>query len=121
MTIDNCNLCGLCNEICSVTNATKKESTSPRAKMLLIKKNILDKAFYVCADPLEYNASCNKGVDIYKEIMRMRQLMVEKGMETKANKEMIENLRRTGNPFGLVMRKPEVKEELITNVQTQRA
>lgn len=110
MTLNNCNLCGMCNESCSVTNITKKETTSPRGKMILAKKNIPDKTFYICADPMEYNKSCSKGVDINSEILRMRRLMVEQGIETKANKNLIENLRKTGNPFGIENQKPENKE-----------
>jgi len=110
MTIENCNLCGMCNKSCLISEITKKETTSPRGKMTLIKKEILDKTFYICTDPKEYNTSCKKNVDIYKHIMRMRQLMVEKGMETKANKELINNLRKTGNPFG-IMEQPKSSQE----------
>jgi len=108
-SIDKCILCGLCRQDSSLLKFTGKETLTSRGKAILIKKNILDKVFYI--DPLNDITvkSCPTNVKISEEIRKMRERMVENGLETKANRRMIENLREHGTPYGLL--KPhEIKE-----------
>jgi Fe-S oxidoreductase len=102
MALDKCSLCGLCKVNCPVFKAEMKESSSPRAKALLIKKGLSDETFYKCTMCKACVVECPAGVDM--EMRKVRAELVNSGHETEANKKMIENIRKYGNPFG------EVKE-----------
>ena len=106
--VDKCILCGLCRQDSPLLALTGKETLTGRGKSLLIKKNILDKVFYI--DPLHNSMvkSCPTNVDIAEGVRKQREKMVENGIETKANRRMIENLREFGNPYGRLK-----KEEII--------
>ncbi len=109
MMVEKCILCGLCRQDSQLLKLTNKETLSARGKAILIKKGILDKVFYI--DPLS-NAtvrSCPTGVNIASAVRKQREKMVESGIETKANRRMIENIREFGNPYGR-MKKEEIKE-----------
>ena len=94
---DKCSLCGRCKAVCPVFKVTLKEIVSPRAKRLLKQKNILDKAFYICTLCDACKLKCPLGVDI--DIMKIREEMVRSGMESKANRELIDKLRRDGRAY----------------------
>ena len=52
---------------------------------------------------------CPTGVDIAGSVRKQREKMVEHGIETKANRRMIDNLRVYGTPYG-GLKKEEIKE-----------
>lgn len=106
--IDKCILCGRCRQDSILLKLIGKETFSARGKALLIKKNILDKVFYI--DPLSNITvkSCPTNVNIAEEIRKQREKMVENGIETKPNRRMIENIREFGSPYG-----NKKKEEII--------
>jgi len=108
--VDKCILCGLCRQDSSLLKATGRETLTARGKAILIKRGILDKIFYI--DPLTNLTvlHCPTDVDISEEIQKQRVKMVENGIETKANRQMIENIREYGNPYGYL------KKEEITQV-----
>ena len=109
MSVDKCILCGLCRQDSSLLKHTGKETYSARGKAILIKKGILDKIFYI--DPMSNVTvkNCPTNVDIPSEVRKQREKLVLNGMETKANRRMIENLREFGNPYGL-LKKEDIKE-----------
>jgi len=107
--VEKCILCGLCRQDSSLLRLTGKETVTARGKAILIKKGVLDKIFYI--DPLNdvTVAHCPTNVEISEAIRKQREKMVEHGMETKANRRMIENIRDFGNPYG-TLKKEEIKE-----------
>ena len=107
--VDKCILCGRCRQDSQLLKLTGKETLTGRGKALLIKKNILDSIFYI--DPLNNLTvkNCPTKVDIASEVRKQREKMVENGIETKANRRMIENIREFGNPYGR-LKKIEIKE-----------
>ena len=110
--VDKCILCGLCRQDSALLKVTGIETLTARGKAILIKKDILDKTFYI--DPLNNITvkSCPTNVDIREEVRKQRQKMVEHGLETKSNRRMIENLRSTGNPYGY-QRVEEIKKIIV--------
>ena len=107
--VDKCIICGLCRQDSSLLKITGKETLTARGKAILIKKGILDKIFYI--DPMNDITvkHCPTNVEITEEIRKQREKMVQIGIETKANRRMIENLREYGNPYGK-MKKEEIHE-----------
>ncbi len=107
--VDKCILCGACRQDSQLLKLTNKETLTGRGKAILIKKGILDPIYYI--DPLNNITvkSCPTNVNIAEEIRKQREKMVENGIETKANRRMIENIREFGHPYGR-LRTEEIKE-----------
>jgi Fe-S oxidoreductase len=97
--IDVCSLCGFCKYNCPVFRATKRETLSPRGRAILSKKKILDRdVIFKCSLCKACEKSCPAKIDFHFSKMRTR--LIEQGKDTEANKKMIENVRKYGNPFG---------------------
>jgi len=94
-----CNECGLCKEDCPVFRALRRESVSPRGFSILQKKEMHDKLFYLCSLCGNCKEVCPFGVDL--KLLRWREEMVENHVESSANKKVIDNLRKCGNPYGI--------------------
>ena len=99
-----CVQCGLC-KTCPVYTAELLESTGSRGRAILHGRLDDLEAFYSCTLCKACDAECPVGLDLSEKILEKRKELVSKGMETEANKKMIENVRKYGNPFG----KPEGK------------
>jgi Fe-S oxidoreductase len=96
-----CIECGKCRNKCPVYLALRNESASPRAKGILDNRKVLDKIFYLCSLCEAYKECCPiQKLDL--NIIGARERLVKEGIELPKNKEMIENLEKTGNPFGIV-------------------
>jgi len=93
----DCVFCGLCKVECPVFKATKKEIVSPRGKAILKNKNLPDRVFYICTLCDACKEACPIKADI--GVRKMRENLVDKGVETKANKKMKESIKRFGHPF----------------------
>lgn len=89
---ERCSSCGKCKAVCPIFKVTLKEIMGPRAKRLLKQKNIQDKAFYICTLCDACKIKCPLNVRI--NIQEIRQEMVKNGIESKANRELIDKLRR---------------------------
>jgi Fe-S oxidoreductase len=97
--MSKCNECGLCREACPVFSVLRRESVSPRGFAVLIKKEAKDKMFYLCSLCNNCERVCPYGARL--KLLRNRERLVDEGVETKGGKEVIENLKRYGNPYGL--------------------
>jgi fumarate reductase (CoM/CoB) subunit B len=101
-TIADCSNCGLCKAVCPIFRILLEETKGPRGRAMLAKKDIKDEIFYLCTLCGSCKVSCPAGIDLPEEIRKMREKMVEMGVETEGNKLMIENVKKYGNPFGKV-------------------
>ena len=99
-TAKECSLCGFCKVNCPVFRATLNESKSPLGRAVQIKKDKVTEDFYNCSLCGACMAECPANVDL--ELDKRRAELVRKGIETKANRIMIENVRKYSNPFGKV-------------------
>lgn len=73
--------------------------SSPRSQLQYAKNNIMTAIALNCVFCNACVLSCPYGIDIPKEVRRLREHMVTNGMETKAGRAMIENIRKNGTPY----------------------
>jgi glycolate oxidase iron-sulfur subunit len=100
---DACSLCGFCKYNCPVFRETKNEALSPRGRVILMKNGVLDKdVIFKCSICKACEKACPIKVDFRFEELRSRS--IQQGKETEANKKMIENIRKYGNPFGKIQK-----------------
>ena len=93
-----CITCGLCREACPVFTILRQEQISPRGLALLADQSVPSIIFYQCTLCRACRVVCPVGHDPSGESVRA--VLVAQGMETDANRQMIENIRACGNPFG---------------------
>ena|SRR3989338_6620807 len=96
---DKCDSCGLCKENCPIFERIKKEIASPRSRLEYAKNNIPSPMALNCTFCNNCKKSCPYGIDISKEVRKLREHMVNAGMETKAGRAMIETIRKHGTPY----------------------
>lgn len=100
-----CINCGLCLANCPSYKATLNEKCSPRGRVRMVLNESPDETFYVCTLCKACEESCPLKLEL--DFRKER----EKLEKTKRNEEMIEKVRKYGNPFGEVA-EGEVPEDL---------
>lgn len=98
--IERCIECGICKNSCPVYLAIKKESASPRTKGLLRNNKNLHKVFFLCTLCDAHKENCLL-INLDLDIIDMRERLVFKEFSPEKDKEMIKNLKETGNIFGI--------------------
>jgi len=101
-TIADCSNCGFCKAVCPVFLILLEETKGARGRAALAKRDIKDDVYYLCSLCGACKEVCPEGIDLPEEIRKMRDKMVDLGLETEGNKKMIENIKQYGNPFGKV-------------------
>lgn len=99
-TLDNCIKCGMCKSLCPVFKILREEKVSPRGQSILLQEKILDEIAFKCNLCRACEEKCPLNLKICDAILKAREALVlrDKGLES--NKEMIKNIRESGNPFG---------------------
>ena len=93
-----CIECGLCREVCPVFTILRQEHISPRGLAILADRGIASVVFYQCTLCRACREVCPVGHDPAGESIRAG--LVPQKVETEANRVMIANIRKHGNPFG---------------------
>ena len=106
-TVENCNLCGMCNLNCPIYNILLKESSGARFKAFLAKKKDFKEVLFLCTECGACVQGCPANIDI--GCLDIREQMVKKGIETPANKIMKEKIMHYGNPFGEIKQGEKAK------------
>ena len=75
-------------------------------------KQAFDHGLYFCSTCLACKQNCPLDIDIPELIRKFRKKSVEEGIETSANRKMIENVEAVGNPFGEEIEKGKMPKEL---------
>ncbi len=104
-----CIACGLCREACPVFTILHQEHISPRGLALLSDQGIPSAVFYQCTLCRSCRVVCPVGHDPFGESIRAA--LVAQSVETDTNRQMIENIRAYGNPFG-ALREGEIPKNL---------
>jgi len=95
-----CTKCGLCKTVCPIFRTVLKESSSPRGRAIYIEEKIVSGDLYNCSLCGACEEVCP--IELKIKIREGRENIVKLGKETEANKKMIENIRKHGNPFGKI-------------------
>ncbi|MFH1125958.1 MAG: FAD-binding protein [Candidatus Altiarchaeota archaeon] len=99
--IKTCVLCGMCRSRCPVFKTLLTESVSPRGMAIFIEKKLKDNVFWEkCSQCRACDNSCPMSAQLSGKIREHRSWLIKEGIETEANKTMMENVRKYGNPFG---------------------
>lgn len=95
-----CTECGLCRSACPVFSVLKRETVSPRGKIMLLREDIKDEVFFACTLCKNCTVACPLGLDLTKDFVKHRSKLEKENKTTKANRLLVENIRKFGNPFG---------------------
>jgi len=99
-TLDTCIKCGMCKSLCPVFKILREEETSPRGHSIFLKEKILKDTIFECNLCRACEIKCPLNIKICDAILKAREALVLKDKGIESNKEMIKNIRETGNPFG---------------------
>jgi len=72
-----------------------------------------DNGLYFCTTCQACKENCPFEIDIPELIKKLRKKSIEKGLETKVNEKMMENVRAIGNPFGEEVKEGKIPKELF--------
>ena len=90
---------GIQNDNCAVFRVMREEQYSPRGKAIILDNGFYEKIVYQC----NLCKACEfSGSRLCEAFNKARQVLVLQNKEIDKNKEMIENLRRTGNIYGII-------------------
>ena len=84
---------GIDNERSSIFRVMRKEQYSPRGMAVLMDNDNYEMIFY------ESNLDGVGGLEFTDTLQKARQILVLKGKELESNKEMVRNLKKTGNIY----------------------
>lgn len=98
--LEPCVKCGMCKSLCPVFKTLRQEEYSPLGKVVLLNKKILDKIIFECNLCKACEVKCPLDIKVCDAIKKAREAMVLKGNGLKQNEIMINNIRKSGNPFG---------------------
>ena len=97
---EKCVSCGMCKSLCPVFRVLKEERVSARGMGMLLSDKVMDKVFFECNLCKACEKKCPLDLKICDAIRKGREALVLKNKGLKSNEEMMENIRKTGNPFG---------------------
>jgi len=100
--LDGCIMCGMCNASCPVFKIAREEHHSPRGFVSLFNEKIFDKIVYDCTLCKSCEVKCPLNLKICDAIVKAREVLVNQKKEMEKNKDMIRNLEKTGNVFGVI-------------------
>ncbi|MAG02214.1 hypothetical protein CMI42_02660 [Candidatus Pacearchaeota archaeon] len=92
---------GISNDLCAVFRILREDRFSPRGKAMILNQGLFEKSVYDC----NLCKACEQGIrntNLCEAFRKAREVLVLKNKEIPENKEMIENLRKTGNVYGVV-------------------
>jgi len=97
---ESCIRCGMCKALCPVFKIRKEEQFSARGKGILLSDKIMDRVLFECTLCSACEQKCPLNIKVCDAIRKGREAMVLLGKGLKDNKEMVENVRKHGSPFG---------------------
>lgn len=98
--IEKCINCGICKGRCPVFHTLKEEVNSPRGRVNILKEKMFDNILYNCSLCKSCEVNCPLKLELPNAFRKARQVIVNRKKEPKGNQEMLENVRKYGNPFG---------------------
>jgi len=109
LALEPCIKCGMCKSLCPVFRILREEAISPRGKSVLLSEKAVNDIVYQCTLCKACEKKCPLNIKVADAIRKAREVLVLKNKELASNKEMMKNIRDTGNPFG---KNPDAKGKL---------
>lgn len=98
--IEKCIECGLCKGRCPVFKVLREEAGGARGKVIMLKNDIYDRSFFDCCLCGACEEECPLNLKLCDAFRKARQVLVGMNKESKSGKEMVKNLKKSGNVFG---------------------
>jgi len=98
--LDGCVKCGMCKSLCPVFRVLREEGFGPRGKSIFLSKKMLNEVVWQCTLCKACEKKCPLNLKVWEAVRKAREALVLQGKELEQNKDMIKNIRETGNPFG---------------------
>jgi len=95
--LTKCIECGICKSVCPVYKILLRETVSPRGKIILKNKDVIDKIFYICTLCNNCERACPMHLKL--KFKQYRAKLVANQVTTEVNQQLDENLRKHGTPF----------------------
>lgn len=105
--VEKCFRCGLCRSLCPVLKVMKQEQYSPRGKAIILDNGFFEKIVYECSLCKACEIQCPLNLKLCVAFIKAREVLVNQKREIPENVEMIKNLNKTGNIFGVEEKKEE--------------
>jgi len=99
--VEQCFRCGLCRELCPVLRVMREEQYSPRGKAIILDNGYFEKVVYDCTLCKACEKKCPVNLKLCDAFIRAREVLVNSKKEIPVNKEMIKNLEKSGNIYGI--------------------
>ena len=109
--VEKCFRCGLCKELCPVLRVMREEQFSPRGKAIILDNEGFEKIVYDCTLCKACEKQCPLKLKLCTAFIKAREVLVSEKKEIPANKEMIKNLDKEGNIYGIKEKKEEEEDE----------
>ena len=97
----DCFRCGLCKELCPVLKVMREEQFSPRGKAIILDNNYYEKIVYDCTLCKACEIKCPLHLKLCDAFIKARKVIVANDRGLAVNEEMIKNLNKSGNIFGV--------------------
>ncbi len=98
--LEPCVKCGMCKSLCPVFKAMQEEYYSPRGRSIMLPKKLINELAFKCTFCRACEKSCPLKIKVYEATKKAREILNLQDQELESNKEMMKNIRETGNPFG---------------------
>jgi glycolate oxidase iron-sulfur subunit len=99
--VEKCIKCGMCRRLCPVLRILREEQYSPRGRAIILENGFFEKLVYDCTLCKACEEKCPLNLELCSAFIKARKVLVGQKKEIFENREMIKNLNRTGNVFGM--------------------
>ncbi|MGV8152057.1 MAG: 4Fe-4S dicluster domain-containing protein [Candidatus Nanoarchaeia archaeon] len=99
--VEKCIKCAVCKSLCPVFRIMRGEEYSPRGKAILLDNKEYEKVIYMCTLCRQCEKKCPLNLKLCTAFIKARQVMIDQKKEYQAAKDIIKNLNKTGNIYGI--------------------
>jgi glycolate oxidase iron-sulfur subunit len=99
--VEKCIKCGLCKSLCPVFKIIREEQISPRGKAIILNNNEYEKLIYECALCKACEEKCPLNLKLCTAFRNARKILVWQKKEISEAKQVIKNLEKTKNIYGI--------------------
>lgn len=99
--VEKCIRCGRCNLHCPVLRVVREEYVSPRGRAIILENGFIEKSVYDCTLCKACEKDCPLDIKLCNAFRKARQILVFKGKENSCSKEILDNLKKSRNIYGV--------------------